>query len=512
MAASKPTKLIVFGDSLSDAGAVQDLTSQVIKVPIPPESAGYAGWFSNGNIQSLVTADLLGAEADVFAVGGARAVGSRTVADYLAANHYDTPEILLPSPDPDVLATDTYFTAQVGRYLAGNPVAEPGTAAAIWIGANDYNALPPDSTPEQVGAAISAVVGTTLAAAGALAATGVQKVFLYNLPAPDFLPVDLPPAFGLVVANHNAALAQGAAHLSSLGIETEIVDMNRMAREITADPGTFGLDPALVNTPLVLGIGSQPTWNDAAQDWYIPANPAVAGVDPDRVMFMDFLHPSSATHGVLGSFAAGSIGSNAVLLGDGAEVRHTGSLADMVLAGGGDDIIFAQGGRDTVLGGLGNDRLFGGGGADILAGGSGDDRVCGGGGNDVVAGSAGNDTQGGGAGRDLLVDGLGWDKLDGGAGNDAFLYVQASLIGGSNAKDGGHFVGGSGHDILYLALDDATRGIVEDELCRGSSQTLDAIGVTTRSIERYVFVDPADPVADIASPARVAEADLWGII
>ena len=76
---TKPDALLVFGDSLSDAGEAYDLSGRVVKVPIPPDSAGYNGWFSNGLIQSRVTADLLAVPAEVYAVGGARAVGSRTV-------------------------------------------------------------------------------------------------------------------------------------------------------------------------------------------------------------------------------------------------------------------------------------------------------------------------------------------------------------------------------------------------------------------------------------------------
>ena len=60
---SKPEALLVFGDSLSDQGNAFDLSGRVLKVPIPPASAGYNGWFSNGLIQSGVTADLLGVEA-----------------------------------------------------------------------------------------------------------------------------------------------------------------------------------------------------------------------------------------------------------------------------------------------------------------------------------------------------------------------------------------------------------------------------------------------------------------
>jgi phospholipase/lecithinase/hemolysin len=510
----RPETLLVFGDSLSDLGAFHDLTQRVLKVPVPPDSAGYDGWFSNGLVQSGVAADLLGAEAEVYAVGGARAVGSRTVAQYLEQNGYDTPEIMLADPDQAALATDTYLGGQVQRYLAAASVDPPekGTIAAIWIGANDYNGLPPDASPQLVAQTIQAVVGSTLQAAGAIALTGVEKVLLYNLPGPDFLPVALPPAFGQVVEAHNAALAQGAALLASQGIVTEIVDMHRIADEVAADPRTFGLNPAYMNQPMLLGIGSQPTWDEAAQNWVIPANPAVAGVDENRIAFTDFLHPSSATHGVLGAFAASSAEDHLVFLGPENDVRHTGPLDDLVLADGGNDRIFAGRGNDTVLTGLGNDLVLGGAGCDILAGGAGRDRVHGCAGNDVVAGSDGDDFQGGGRGSDLMVDGLGRDLLLGGTGRDAFLYTEAALLGGSNRDDGGRFVGGAGFDTLYLALGASTRAVVEDELRLGSSQSLESIGVTTASIERYVFVDPDDPAADIISGALLGEADLWGFV
>ena len=303
---TKPDALLVFGDSLSDAGEAYDLSGRVVKVPIPPDSAGYNGWFSNGLIQSRVTADLLAVPAEVYAVGGARAVGSRTVEQYLEENDFDTPEIMLANPDEAALATDTYLGGQLRHYLLDavtNP-PEPGTAAALWFGANDYNALPPDASPELVAQTIAAVVGHILGAAAAIAATGVGRTLLYNLPSPGFLPLPLPPTFELVVDAHNAALAQGAAFLASQGIDAEIVDMHRMAGEISADPRTFGLNPAYIDQPLLLGIGSQPMWIPEAQNWFIPPNPVVAGVDPSQVAFADLLHPSSATHGVLGSFVA----------------------------------------------------------------------------------------------------------------------------------------------------------------------------------------------------------------
>ena len=511
----KPERLLLFGDSLSDSGNAYALSGAVVKVPIPPDSAGYDSWFSNGLIQSEVTADLLGASLDNFAVGGARAVGSRTVAEYLAQNGYDTPGILLPDPDPAALATDTYLGGQLGRYLAGDAAHPPeaGTAAAIWIGANDYNNLPPDAAPELVAQTIAAVVGSTLAAAGAIAATGVERILLYNLPEPAFLPVPLPDGLAQVVEAHNAGLALGVAGLKAADVDAAIVDMHRMSVEIDSDPRAFGLDPALMDQPLLLGIGSQPTWDEAAQNWVIPANPAVAGVDPDRVAFMDLLHPSSAVHGVLGSFAAASIAGNPVFGGAGDETIRTRWQADLVLAGAGNDRVTTKAGADIVLAGLGDDFVWAGPGRDIVVGGAGDDVLLGGPDADVIAGSDGDDVAFGGGGRDLMIDGLGHDVIRAGAGNDAILYTEAARLGGANADDGGRFAGGGGFDTLYLALGDATRAAVEAELRAGhASQSLETIGVTTRSVEAYVFVDPDDPAAGILTGARLAEADLWGLV
>ena len=511
----EPERLLFFGDSLSDSGNAFALSGAVLKVAIPPASAGYAGWFSNGPVQSEVTADLLGASLDNFAVGGARAIGSRTVAEYLAQNGYDTPDILAPDPDPAALATDTYLGGQLGRYLAGAAAHPPaaGTAAAIWIGANDYNNLPPDASPELVAQTITGVVGNTILAAGAIAATGVGRILVYNLPEPAFLPVPLPDGFDQVVAAHNAGLARGVALLGAGNVDAAIVDMHRMSVEIDSDPRAFGLDPGLMDQPLRLGIASQPAWDAAAQDWVIPANPVVAGVDPDRVAFMDFLHPSSATHGVLGSFAAASIGGNPVFGGSGDETIRTRWHDDLVLAGAGDDRVTTKMGPDIVLAGLGDDFVWAGPGRDIVVGGAGDDRLRGGAGADVIAGSDGADVAGGGAGRDLLIDGLGHDLVRAGAGDDAILYTEAARLGGSNPDDGGFFDGGCGFDTLYLALGDATRAAVEAELRDGrAAQSLEAIGVTTRSVEAYVFVDPDDPAAGILTGARLAEADLWGLV
>ena len=341
---------------------------------------------------------------------------------------------------------------------------------------------------------ITAVVGNTIAAAEAIAQTGVGRILLYNLPAPEFLPVPLPPAFAQVVDAHNAALAQGAAFLASQEIDAEIVDMHRIGDEIGGDPRTFGLNPAYLDQPLLLGIGSQPIWDPEAQNWVIEANPAVAGVDENRIAFMDLLHPSSATHGVLGAFAAASIADNLVFLGPEDDVRWTGPLDDLVLAGGGNDRIFAQGGDDTVLAGLGDDVIFGDERAATSSPGAPATTGCTAAlGNDVVAGSDGDDLQNGGAGRDLMVDGLGHDLLRRRGPRRFPLHPRRRCSAGRTRTTAAcSSAARHRHPLPRGRRRDpgGDRGRAEAG-ARAAARRRS--GSATRSIERYVFVDPADP-------------------
>jgi phospholipase/lecithinase/hemolysin len=525
-----PSRIVYFGDSLSDHGAIHDVTSRVLTVPVPPESAGYAGWFSNGEVQSGVTPELLGASAEYYAAGGGRALGVRTIQDVIDENLAGkTPPFdpVLDSATPEDLAFDTNLGGQVARFLADTAASGPvpGTAAAFFIGFNDYANFQPSSpaTAEAEAAAlVAAVLTQTVAAAATVGAAGAGTILLYNLPGLSFFPtasILTPEQVALadaVIGAHNAGLEQGAALLRQGGLGVEVVDMHRIADELIADPSTFGLRPDLIRSPKLLGSAMNPTLvldADGQPAAFIPENPAVSGVDLDRLMFFDFVHPTAATHGVLGAFAAETLTSETHLLGGADDVVQGGTTDDLVLAGGGGDQVDARSGDDVVLAGLGSDHVTAGNGDDIVAGGVGRDWLDGGSGNDVVAGSGGPDFSQGGNGDDLLVDGLGHDILAGDRGNDAFLYVESALQGGVNATNGGAFFGGQGDDTLYLVVSEELRAQLADDLVTGaSSQCLGPIGVATQGIEHYVFVDPADPATGILTAARLHEADIWGIV
>lgn len=66
--------------------------------------------------------------------------------------------------------------------------------------------------------------------------------------------------------------------------------------------------------------------------------------------------------------------------------------SDLILGGPGADTISGFNQKDCILGGGGNDTLLGGNAEDVLVGGAGDDRLNGGNGMDICYGGPGADT------------------------------------------------------------------------------------------------------------------------
>jgi Ca2+-binding RTX toxin-like protein len=522
--------LVFFGDSLTDQGVLSALTSRTAIVTIPVPSAGYGTAFTNGPTHAQVLAGLLGASSDNYAVGGARAVGSQTLTQYLE------PRIGGQVPGLDIyqedasqadLDFDINFGGQVQRFLtdAATMPAAPGTAAGFFIGLNDYSEFTPTS-PEtalaEATALVGEVVGNTIEAAAAATLAGVETILFYTMPNFRFFPastLQTPETLALgdqLVAAHNGALAQGGAFLETLGAEVRFIDLARMSDEISTDPSSFGLRADLFASPALLTTGGNPTLVERPDGTWAAVfapNPAVAGVDPGQLAFIDFVHPTASVHAIWGVFSAETLTSETVLRGAGHDAVLGTRRDDLVLAGAGDDRVATGRGADVVLAGLGDDRVAAGSGEDIVAGGAGCDVLFGGRGADVLADGAGRDRVFGGRGADLLVDGAGFDRLHGGAGNDAFLLVDPALTGGDPDAPAGRMFGGQGRDTLWLMLADETRAAVEADWIPGAArQSLAALGLETEGIERLVFLDPEEGPGAVVTPARLDEALLWGFV
>ena len=499
--------IVHFGDSLIDDGNMYDLTSLTLNTPYPPAAYGYAQRFTNGEVWAEVEAGLLNASNyQNYAVGGAEAVGEKTLEDYLAERGL-TGDV----KDDSLLDYDINLSAQVDRFLADNGGADlSGMTASIMIGSNDYlNFQPQSADPLQVYlqavALIQDVVTATVTAVTTLIGAGVGNVVVNTLPPAGFypiiegLPADLQGLAALAFDEPNAALEAAVNGLNAAGLDVEIVDMAGLASEMVADPSTFGFI-APVEDSVLVDMGG---------------NPASAGYDADQVAFFDEVHPTAAGHGVMGIFHAESLTSEVTIGGGTDDVIIGDRSHDLVLASGGADTVTLSGGDDVALGGLGADTILGNGGNDLVSGGSGEDLLLGGKGDDVLAGGRGDDAVHGNGGDDILIDDLGSDTLRGGNGDDLFLFTEAPLIGGdAGVCDVNVFDGGKGHDTLFLALTETTRATAEASLQSGDSMTdvLGAIGIDATAMEEVVFVEDRVALAEVDDAVLLQEADLWGFV
>lgn len=504
-------RLVFFGDSLTDTGGTFDLSSQNLVVPLPPESLGYAQRFSNGEVYADIAPRLLGIEdLDNFALSAAASLGELTLGTILALNGV----LSLQSPDADLtlLDFDVNLNSQVDRFLEGTGGTDD-TAASLFIGLNDFGQFGlanPDATAEDAISFASIVATNTLAAAGRLVDAGVETIILNTLPVSSFFPFStLQPSLpDEVIESHNEVLLAGSAQLA--GANVLVVDFAAITGEIAADPSAFGF-LAPLSTFRFFGVGGNPTITETPDGPILsfPENPASLP-NLDQQVFFDLVHPTAAAQGVFAAFYSESLTSDVQILGDDSDTIKGSRADDLVLAGGGNDWLWLKGGDDVALAGLGNDIVFAGSGDDIVSLGTGNDIGLGGSGDDVIAGGAGNDILLGGSGDDLLVNGLGADRAFGGSGNDVFVFSESSLIGGTGTSDSNSFFGGRGHDTLLLALTDETRAILKsgDDI----ATALANLGVSTNSIETIQFIESAADLSILEIDARIAEADLWGII
>ena len=530
-------EIYAVGDSLSDSGGIFELSSQALFLataagvdtqglqPIPV-SPPYAGKFSNGPVLPEITAVLLGATLVNFSFGGAQALGTQTLLDAAGAAIPDEviAEIDALSPEERapieaVLDHNINLPGQVADLVAATSAQPPSADSALvsLIGLNDLRGLAAFFDPNDPFALIDdalelagAIVQANLGVANTAFGLGIGTVILETLPAASFFPIasQLPPELQAIadaaVDAVNQGLEAGALGLRQQGFDVRIVDLARMADEISADFGTFGF--LSLDDPTLFGNGIEFTVN--------PLAPPI-----EQTAFFDPLHATTNLHGVLAAFSAESLTSHTDFRGGGDDVITGSSGDDLVLAGAGNDQASLGRGNDILLSGLGNDIADGGQGSDLMAGGSGDDRLSGSNGSDVLAGNAGDDTLDGGQGNDALIDGLGSDTLFGRAGDDLFFFTQAQLLGGSGA-DTDHFDGGAGFDTLALLLDPTTFDVVQDAVAAtfvpGQDFTFSSMDLTITGIERIVlttefgFDDVSLPGGELGE--RLHEADLFGLV
>ena len=274
LAAESPfSRTVFFGDSLTDSGYFRPLLRPDVR-PVTGKFTTNPAW-----VWAEYVADYYGLNASPNGngqVGDNYAAGGATVAT-------DTVGALGPIPSLKTQAT---------RYLAANGgKADANALYTVWGGPNDLLGI---TNPAQAPAVIGAAVTNQIGIVGTLQQAGARYVMVPNLPDIGLTPLARSGGaaqmaqFTAISKAYNDALYGG---LAQNGITFIPLDTFGILQEIVASPGTYGF--VNVTTPACTVASS------------IACNPTSL-VTPDAgttYVFADGIHPSAATHQMLGQYA-----------------------------------------------------------------------------------------------------------------------------------------------------------------------------------------------------------------
>ena len=291
------TNLFVFGDSLSDGGNSGLLTQQAAGVVFPPFP--YAdGRYSNGPtaVEYLWNSYNPGSPGEFtpsLAGGTNYAIGGATT----GTANFNSVNPGVPDPLKPVFAN--FGNAwQLQQFVNAVPVFNPATSLfVVWLFPNDVFAagagLPAGTVPGSPGGpdVISNGIANILTTIQTLTALGARHFLVPNMPDLGETPAFLGDAFlsGLT-AMFNLNLGQQLTLLDQLS-PAEIVQFDTAVafNAILQDPGAYGFTNWTQGCVLNFGFGPgqcNPT------NW-------------DSWLFWDGVHPTTATHQILGlQFAA----------------------------------------------------------------------------------------------------------------------------------------------------------------------------------------------------------------
>ena len=282
------SQIVVFGDSYSDTGNVR---ARVIAksggtVDFPNHGFNYStGRYTNDNATTPASityagmwheelaATFLKIPAATYSLGGGTnyAFGGATTKD-------GTTEVAVVStPSGDVTITIDHMGKQLDDYLAAHAI-DPSALYILWGGINDL--LQDDSA-----ASVTATAARVTALFSRLAHAGAKYIMVPNLPA-----IGVAPAFPGDTAQTralNAAIANYRSELSA----------NLTASQNTL--GSQGLTPAVY--PVDVWKETIRIYTDLGKYGFTDTlsssqGDTRAGANPDRFLYWDALHPTTAGH------------------------------------------------------------------------------------------------------------------------------------------------------------------------------------------------------------------------
>ncbi|MFM9109682.1 MAG: SGNH/GDSL hydrolase family protein [Prochlorococcaceae cyanobacterium] len=304
-------RLVVIGDSLSDGGNSGLLTQTVLPPSGFPPSPYVGGRVSNGPVavEQLwrryhssgpgLKPSLAGGTN--FAVAGATS-GSATALDvdpnlpaFLRPSYANTGAsaqlqavLATPDPNPNRSLYVVWLGGNDGLYwfnTGGSPTSSGSTSGTIAGGAP----VPGVNAFQMIGNAVSNVVSGV----AALMAKGARHILVPNLPDFGLAPAYIGTAQSPLVSQLVVALNAGVeTELQKLQVANPTVDLIRfdtygLFNEVRANPGAFGFD----NTSKACLL----------------TNPQLDPCNPDRWLFWDGLHPTTAAHALIADRMYGAI-------------------------------------------------------------------------------------------------------------------------------------------------------------------------------------------------------------
>lgn len=286
MSAPSFAGVVAFGDSLVDVGNVAAAGA----FPYP-DSPYFEGQFSNGPTWVQTFANELGLEPTQPSLVGGSNYG------FAGATAAPNPSASVPS-----------VADQVTQYLGMNSVSIGTDYHLFWAGGNDaiqgIASLQPTELLSGMPLIAETAAGSLVSSVQQLIDAGATKIVVSNLSNLGDLPLAQASGplaasiFELYAQSFNDALESGLSQLEQ-SASTPITRLDQIAlyAKIEEDPSAFGLqnleDPALdidLN-PLSPGFGD-------------PVLPYSVDENPNEFFWFDSVHPTAATHQIVGKAAA----------------------------------------------------------------------------------------------------------------------------------------------------------------------------------------------------------------
>ncbi len=261
--AAQYSRVVVFGDSLSDTGNMYALTNGRFPADPPYDE----GRFSNGRVWPEYVARTLGVPLESYAHGSAQ-------------SGYSNLEGAYPG-----------LRTQVDGYVVSHPFgADREGLYVVWAGANDIFGL---TEPSSIAATIASAVGNITTATSQLALIGARHIV-----------VGLMPDLGLIpYASSSYALASSAAltalsrdfnallraEIGKLGTPVRFMDSFSLLRDVVANPNAF-------------------EFREVEEGCLSPSGKVCRRAS--RYLFWDDRHPTTAGHQVLADHVVEIAGAN----------------------------------------------------------------------------------------------------------------------------------------------------------------------------------------------------------